>query len=562
MNGRPSGVMAGSVAGSGASATAGDFGTYDFVVVGAGSAGCVLANRLSESGRYSVALLEAGGEHDRFWVNVPFGYPMLFSNPEVNWMFDSQPEPGLDGRTTYQPRGKILGGTSSINGMVYNRGNPADYDEWRDAGCAGWGWDDVLPYFRRAQTQVRGESAFHGASGPLHVSDPVEPLELADAVIAAGVEAGLPARSDFNAGEQEGIGYWQTTTRKARRWSSANAYLDPARRRQNLRVVTKAHATRIILDGKRATGVEFARHGSPHRVGARREVILAAGAFGSPQLLLLSGIGPAAHLRAIGLPVDHDLQGVGENLQEHFYAQLMFRCLKPITANELYKSPWRKLAEGMRYVFFRRGMLASNGVAAGAFFRSDPALARPDMQMNFNPWSVASRTRQGMVPHDFPGFTLSAIHLKPEARGTVRLASPDPFAAPELRFNFLQSDYDVRAMISGIRFLRRLSQQPALRAYVGDEMRPGRDAASDADLEAFVRSNGYANLHPVGACRMGTGVDAVVSPGLAVHGIGGLRVVDTSVMPRVPAGNTHAPAVMIAEKASEMILADARDAGQ
>lgn len=538
-----------------------NFGAYDFVVVGAGSAGCVMANRLSAGG-HSVALLEAGGEHDRFWVKVPFGYPMLFTNPAVNWMFDSQPESGLNGRTTYQPRGKILGGSSSINGMVYNRGNPADYDEWRDAGCTGWGWDDVLPYFRKAQNQTRGESAFHGVGGPLHVSDPVEPLELADAVIAAGEQAGLPKRIDFNAGEQEGIGYWQTTTWKARRWSSANAYLDSIRKRPNLRIVTHAHATRVVLEGKRATAVEFSQGGVLHRITARREVILSGGAFGSPQLLQLSGIGPAAHLQAMGLPVLHDLPGVGENLQEHFYAQLMFRCPKPITANELHASHLKKLLAGMRYVFFKRGMLASNGVAAGGFFRSNPALDRPDMQINFNPWSVASRTREGMFPHTFPGFTLSAIHMKPEARGTVRLASPDPFADPEIRFNFLQSGADMAAMVSGIRFLRHLSRQPALRAYVSQEVQPGLDVATDAQLQAFVREKGYANLHPAGACRMGVGPDSVVDPELRVQGIAGLRVADTSIIPRIPAGNTHAPAVMIAEKTSDLIMQTSSGARQ
>lgn len=529
-------------------------GVYDYIIVGAGSAGCVLAARLTESGRHKVLLLEAGPEDKGFWVDVPLGYPMLFSNPKINWMFDSEPEPGLNGRTTYQPRGKILGGTSSINGMVYNRGNPADYDEWRDAGCIGWGWDDVVPYFKKAQHQTRGADPHHGVGGPLIVSDAPEPSELADAIIAAGIEAGLEHRTDFNAGQQDGIGYYQTTTNRARRWSSSRAYLRPARRRSNLRVATNAHVTSLILEGRKAAGVSFAVNGVPHDAMASGEVILSGGVYGSPHTLMLSGIGPAAHLREMGINVCHDLPAVGNNLQEHFYAQLMFRCPRPITANDLFNSTTRRLIEGMRYVFFRKGILASNGISAGGFFRSEPSLNRPDMQINMNPWSVASRTRSGMIPHAFAGFTLSPVHLKPEARGTVRLKSADPLTPPAMQFNFLQTDYDVRAMTAGIRLMRKISQQPALHPYVVEELQPGLDVVTDAEIEAFLREKGYANLHPVGSCRMGVGNDAVVDPQLRVHGFEGLRVVDSAVIPRVPAGNTHAPTVMIAEKAADIIL--------
>ncbi|MEW6639557.1 MAG: choline dehydrogenase [Pseudomonadota bacterium] len=534
-------------------------GVYDFIVTGAGSAGCVLAARLSESGRYSVLLLEAGPEDNGFWVHAPLGYPMLFANPRYNWMFDSEPLPELNGRPTYQPRGKVLGGTSSINGMIYIRGNARDYDEWRQRGCDGWSYDEVLPYFRKAEDQQRGGDAFHGTGGPLKVSDHPETYELADAIIAAGVEAGIPANPDFNGARQEGVGYYQTTTYKGRRWSTAKGYLKPARGRANLTVETGAHATRLRMDGRRAVGVEFrTASGAMAYATARNEVIVAGGVFGSPQLLMLSGIGPAQHLAEMNVPVVHDLPTVGGNLHDHFYIQLMFRCPKPITLNDLAKSWPMKLKAGMQYLLQGKGMLAGNGIYAGAFVRSDERLERPDLQINMNAWSVAERTRDGMIPHPFPGFTMSPVHLKPEGRGTVRLKSADPFAAPSIRFSFLQTDYDMQAMISGIRLVRKISQQPALKPYVTEELQPTLACESDADMAAFIRKLGYSNLHPVGTCRMGSDAAAVVTPQLKVNGIERLRVVDASVMPTVVAGNTNAPTIMIAEKASDMILADAR----
>jgi choline dehydrogenase len=537
-----------------------DGGEYDFVVAGAGSAGCVLAARLSESGKYKVLLLEAGGEDTGFWIRSPLGYPMLFANPRVNWMFDSEPMPELNGRTTYQPRGKVLGGTSSINGSVYIRGHPRDYDDWRQLGCVGWSFDEVLPYFKKAEDQQRGNDEFHGIGGPLKVSDHQETYVLADAIIAAGVQAGIPANRDFNAARQEGIGYYQTTTHRGRRWSTATGYLRPVRNRNNLVVETGAHATRVRLRDGRAIGVEYLGPSGKKFARANGEVILSAGVFGSPHLLMLSGIGPADHLRDMSVPVVLDRRSVGENLHDHFYIQLMFRCPRAITLNDVSASWLRKLKAGVQYVLLKKGILSTNGVYAGAFVRSDPGLERPDIQINMNAWSVAERTRAGMIPHPFPGFTMSPVHLRPQGRGTVRLKSPDPLAAPAITLRFLATEYDLRAMISGIRIVRQISQQSALASFVSEEIQPGLKVEADVDMESFLRRLGYAGLHPVGSCRMGGDKEAVIDSRLRVNGIGKLRVADSSVMPTIIAGNTNAPTIMIGEKASDMILADAKAA--
>ncbi len=366
-------------------------------------------------------------------------------------MFESEPEPELEGRSMYQPRGKVLGGTSSINGMVYMRGNPADYDLWRQRGCAGWDWDSVLPYFKKAEDQERGPDATHGVGGPLRVSDQPIRWELADKFIDAAVEAGLPANNDFNDGDQEGAGPFQSTTNRKRRWSTARAYLHPARRRPNLAIRTKSHATRILVEDGRASGVEFLCDGVPHVATARGEVIVCGGVYGSPQLLQLSGLGPAAMLQQYAIPVVRDMAAVGADLQDHFYVRLAFRCTKPVTLNDLANHPVKKLVAGLQYVLFQKGPLTSNGICAGGFARSDARLERPDIQLNFSVWSFADRNRMGAQPHPFPGFTISAVHLRPEARGTVLLKSPDPLAAPAIRFNFLKTRYDIDALIAGMR---------------------------------------------------------------------------------------------------------------
>jgi choline dehydrogenase len=535
-----------------------DAGSFDYVVVGAGSAGCVVAARLSESGRHSVLLLEAGGRDINPWIHIPMGQAKMFSNPSVNWMYESEPEPELQNRTSFQPRGKVLGGTSSINGMVYIRGNPADYDEWRQRGCAGWDYESVLPYFKKGEDQERGPSEFHGVGGPQAVSDQPIKWELAEAVVKAAVEAGLPINDDFNGAVQDGAGFFQTTTKNRRRMSTATAYLKPARKRRNLTVQTRALATRIVMENGRAAGVEFSVRGERRVARANGEVIVAGGAFNSPQLLQLSGLGPAALLQRLGIPVVRDIKGVGENLLDHFYVRNVFRCPKPVTLNDFAHSwPW-KIKAAFQYAFFRSGVLSGHGLYCGMFTRSDPRLDRPDIQINLNAGSTLGRTRSGLVTHPFSGFSLNAIHLQPDSRGSVRIKSTDPAVHPEIRFNFLKTERDIRAMTFAIRLARKVSQQPALAPYVCEEFLPGLKVQTDADFEADIRERGISNLHPVGSCRMGTEDDAVVDPRLRVHGVAGLRVVDASIMPTIVSGNTNAPVIMIAEKASDMILEDAR----
>jgi choline dehydrogenase len=536
---------------------ANDAGTYDFIVLGAGSAGCAVAGRLSESGRHRVLLLEAGPRDTNPWIHIPLGYTKIFTDPKVNWMFESEPEPTLNNRTLYQPRGKVLGGTSSINGTVYMRGTPGDYDDWRQRGCEGWDWDNVLPFFKKAQNQQRGPSALHGTGGPLHVSDIPREWPLAKAMIDAAVQAGIPRNDDFNGEQQEGAGYYQFTVNKRRRWSSARAYLGPARGRHNLVVVTEAHATRLLFDGQRAVGVEYATPAGLATARAGREIVVSGGAFGSPHLLQLSGLGPAEHLQEMGVAVVRDMPAVGDNLQDHFNTYLSFRCAKATTLNELAGSATRRVLAGAQYALTRSGPLTGTGIYAGAFVRSDRRLERPDLQINMSGWSTAARVRSGIVAHPFPAFTLSPVHLRPEGRGSVRLKGPDSRSPPAIRFNQLRTDYDVSAILYGIRLCREIAAQAALRPYVVEEVMPGSKVAGDAELLADVRERGVANYHPVGTCRMGYGPDAVVDPRLRVHGIAGLRVADASIMPTIVAGNTNAPSIMIGEKCAAMMLEDA-----
>jgi choline dehydrogenase len=531
--------------------------SFDFIVAGAGSAGATVAARLSEDGRHRVLLLEAGPPDRNPWIHIPLGFSRTYVDPRVNWKFESQPQPQFDGRRIYVPRGKTLGGTSSINGMVYMRGNPRDYDDWRQRGCVGWDWDSVLPYFRKAQNQERGESALHGTGGPLNVADQPGHSELAEAMIAAAEQAGLPRNPDFNGPRQEGAGYYQTTTRDRRRWSTAKAYLATAAGRPNLEIRTLCQATRVLIEAGRAVGVEYQSPRGREVARARREVIIAGGAYGSPQLLQLSGLGPAEHLRELGIEVARDMPAVGANLHDHFCTYLMWRCSRAITLNDLENSWPRKIMAALRYGLNRSGPMAVNGIRAGLFARSDTRLERPDLQMNLMEWSTLERSADKVVPHPFPGFTLGLVHLAPDGRGTVRLASPDPLAPPAITFGFLGSAYDMRAMVTGVALARRVIGQAAMQPYVVGELIPGPATQQEAEVEDYIRRTGVSNHHPSSSCAMGTGSNSVVDPRLRVHGIGGLRVADASIMPSVVAGNTNAPSIMIGEKAAAMILEDA-----
>jgi len=529
--------------------------TFDFIVTGAGSAGCAIAGRLSESRRYRVLLLEAGPPDRNPWIHIPLGYAKTYVDPKVNWKFETEPQPQMHGRKLYLPRGKTLGGSSSINGMVYIRGHRGDYDEWRQRGCTGWDYDSVLPFFKKAENQTRGPDEFHGVGGPLHVSNQSIQGELSRAVLDACQQAGIPANPDFNGANQEGCGYYQTTTSNKRRWSAAKAYLSNPP--ENLTIVTGAHATRVLIENGRAVGVEYQTAAGRQTGKARREVIVSGGAYGSPQLLQLSGVGPAQHLQDMGIAVVRDMPAVGSNLHDHFNTTASWRCTKAITLNDLENSLPRKALAALQYALFRGGPMAGNGVTAGLFTRSDPRLERPDIQVNLFEWSTKERTRERVIAHKFPGFSMTPVHLRPDGRGTVRLGSPDPLAQPAVLFDYLRTEYDIQAALWGLRLVRRIAEQPALRAYNAGEIYPGPELTSDADLLDYVRRTGVSNQHPTSSCAMGTGPNSVVDPRLRVHGIAGLRVADASIMPVAVGGNTNAPTIMIGEKCAAMILEDA-----
>ncbi len=528
---------------------------FDYVIVGAGSAGCVLANRLSAAGGHSVLLLEAGPTDSNLWIHVPLGYGKLFKDKTVNWMYQTEPEPGLDGRTVFQPRGKVLGGSSSINGLLYVRGQHQDYDRWRQRGNAGWGYDDVLPYFKKAEDQQRGADGFHGVGGPLPVSDWRHADPLSEAFVVAASQVGIPTNPDFNGATQEGAGFFQTTTRRGRRASTAFSYLRPARRRGNLQVETSAQAQRILFEGRRARAVEYRQGATLRTAQARKEVLVSSGAYNSPQLLQLSGVGPAELLTRHGIAIVLDAPGVGNDLQDHMQVRVVMRCGQSITLNDIVNSPLRRVMAGAQYAALRKGPLTIAAGTSGAFFKTDPRLATPDIQIHFLPFST---DKMGEKLHAFSGFTASVCQLRPESRGSLRIRSADPMVPPEIRINYLATETDRTAVVEGLKILRRILAAPALQPYVVEEIDPGPKVSTDADLLQYCRQRGSTIYHPTSTCRMGNDPLAVVDQRLRVRGIEGLRVVDGSVMPDLVSGNTNAPIVMIAEKASDMILEDAR----
>ncbi len=527
---------------------------YDYIIVGAGSAGCVLANRLSEDSDKSVLLLEAGGRDLNPWIHIPVGYFKTMHNPSTDWCYKTEPDPGIANRQLDWPRGKVLGGSSSLNGLLYIRGQAEDYDRWAELGNKGWSFREVLPYFKRSEDNERGGDEYHGTGGPLKVSDLRLRREIADRFIKAAIEVGIPRNDDVNGATQEGVGYFQQTAHKGFRWSTAKGYLRPARKRANLRVATHAQALRVLFEGRRAVGVEYKRGNSVEKAMARGEVVLAAGAIGSPQILACSGVGNGEELQRFGIPVVHALPGVGQNLQDHLQIRLVYKT-KCRTLNDEVNTLLGQMQVGIQYALFRKGPLTLAASQVCVFTRSEPSLTRPDIQFHMQPLSA---DKPGEGAHKFSAFTASVCQLRPESRGEIKLKSKDPLEYPAIHPNYLSTEVDERCAVNSIKVARKIAAASPLAPQITDEYVPGRQYQTDEELLRAAREHSQTIYHPTSTCKMGSDDMAVVDDRLRVHGIEALRVVDASIMPEIVSGNTNAPTIMIGEKASDMIREDAK----
>ena len=532
------------------------FGSYDYIIVGAGTAGCVLANRLSADPNISVLLLEAGGKDNYIWTKIPVGYLYCIGNPKVDWGFKTEQEPGLNGRTIDYPRGKVLGGCSSINGMIYMRGQARDYDHWAQLGNPGWGWEDILPYFLKSEDNLALEpSSLHARGGEWRIEKPRISWEILDAFMEAAAQTGLPKVEDFNTGNNEGVGYFHVNQNRGWRWNTSRGFLKPVANRRNLRVVTGAHTKKILLKNSRASGLIFDLKGKEHSVDIKGEIILSAGAVASPTILQLSGIGAGKRLSEHGINVEHELAGVGENLQDHLQIRCAYRVEGVETLNERANSLMGKLGIGLEYLLFQRGPMTMAPSQLGAFAKSDPSYDTPNIQYHVQPLTL---DKFGEPLHDFPAFTASVCNLRPESRGSIRLKSADPLDSPSIRPNYLSAERDKHVAAQAVRYTRKIVKQEALAKYKPKEFKPGPDLETLEDLVKAAGDISSTIFHPIGTCKMGDDPMAVVDGRLRVHGLRSLRVVDASVMPTITSGNTNSPTLMIAEKAAEMIKSDRR----